>query len=74
MILYRLAQDIKTLSFCCIRAAAMQMSRTLKIFLLFRIFSLVSNVLVLFNEVEVIGFLKYCFGAQLTGCLVRNII
>ena len=43
----------------------MQRYPTLKISPLFRMFSLVSNVLDLFSEAEVIVFLKYCFGAKL---------
>ena len=38
--------------------------RILEIFLISNVFW-VSNVLVLFNEAEVIGFLKYCFGTKL---------
>ena len=64
-ILYRLRQSIKKLFFCCVRAGAMQRYPTLKISPLFRMFSLVSNVLDLFSEAEVIVFLKYCFGAKL---------
>ena len=50
----------------------MQRHQTLKISLLFRMFSLVSNVLVLFKEAEVIEFLKQCFGAKLIDSLSRK--
>ena len=45
----------------------MQRYRTLKIFLLFFLFFLVSNFLVLFDEAVVTGFLKYSFATSLIG-------
>ena len=45
--------------------AACNFIELLKTFLLLRMFSLASNVLVLFNDAVVTEFLKYCFGAKL---------